>query len=240
MIPISVVSLIKGISASPAIRAVTRQPQPRDGPWNSSVIPKPWTVGWVKPSAPGNKPPAEVGTLSCGSWPALKQILLLSFMGQCILWADCGIQGVIPWTKSRLPPAPAPAGNINQAVFIYPKTPSELDFDDPHSTFCTDLQMLFDDRLWKSTFYCPPPFPALGLQCQPAHDINSWALPWLGSESNLVNSPPLQILLETDAFKSGWGAYRNLVKYKVLVGNGWSICNQEKTKADLLLGEPWR
>lgn len=76
--------------------------------------------------------------------------------------------------------------------------------------------MLFYDRLWKSTFYCPQsspaPFPAPGLQCQPAHGINSWALPWLGSESNLVNNPPVQIVLETDASKSGWGACRNLVK----------------------------
>lgn len=80
----------------------------------------------------------------------------------------------------------------------------------------------------------PSPFPTLGLQCQPAHGINSWVLAWLGSESNLVNSPPVQIVLKTDASKSGWGAYRNLVKYIVLVGNGWSIRNQEKTKADLL------
>lgn len=128
--------------------------------------------------------------------------------------------------------------------YLFTQNPPQLDFDDPHSTFCTDLQMLFYDRLWKSTFYCPQssptPFPAPRLQCQPAHDINSWVLPWLGSESNLVNSPPVQLVLETDASKSGWGAYRNLVKYKVLVGNGWSFCNQEKTKADLLLGEPWR
>lgn len=29
----------------------------------------------------------------------------------------------------------------------------------------------------------------------------------------------------------------NLVECIVLVENGWSICNQEETKADLLLGE---
>lgn len=102
-----------------------------------------------------------------------------------------------------------------------------------------------DALLWctlKRNFYIghkPPPSlsPAPGLQCQCAHDIHFWVLSWLESESNLANSPPVQIILKTDASKSGWGAYRNLVKYIVLAENVWCICNQEKTKADLLLWE---
>lgn len=83
----------------------------------------------------------------------------------------------------------------------------------------------------------PSASPAPELQCQCAHDIHFSAPSWLESESNLANSLPVQIILEADAPKSGWGAYRNLVKYIVLVENVWSICNQEKTKADLQLWE---
>lgn len=102
--------------------------------------------------------------------------------------------------------------------------------------------MPFCDVLWKGTYILatnlpPSPSPAPGSQCQCAHDIHFWVLSWLESESNLANSSPVQIILKADASKSGWGAYRNLVKYIVLVENVWSICNQEKTKADLLLWE---
>lgn len=74
------------------------------------------------------------------------------FSGTVILWADCGIQGLFHQQSPDFVVLQPPAGNINQAV-IY-QNPPELDFDDPHSTFCTDLQMLFYDRLWKSIFYC--------------------------------------------------------------------------------------
>lgn len=155
---------------------MTRQPWPGGGPWNSSVIPKPWTVGWVKPSAPGNTTPTEVGTLSCGSWPALNQILLLSFMGQGILWADCGIQGVIPWTKSWLPPAPA--GNLNQAVFIYPKPPQNLILTTltVHSVQIYRCFSMIDSE--KSTFYCSQSSPWLH------------SLPWDRSASLHMTSIP--------------------------------------------------
>lgn len=153
--------------------------------------------------------------------------------------AFCSICEVVTFSPS-LPPD----GSIKLPVFIYKKINKNRIWSGQPLPY---IMCIFGDAfLWcilKRNFcvgHKPPPSlsSAPELQCQCAHDIHFSVLAWLEAESNLANSLPFQIVLKADASKSGWGAYRNLVVYIVLVQNVWSICNQEKTRADLQLWEP--
>lgn len=108
--------------------------------------------------------------------------------------------------------------NIKLPVFIYQK-PRIWSWW-PWQYITCIFEHVFPWCSTKRNFYIGHnPYPQLppGLQSQRAHDFHFSVLTWLEPESNLTNSSPSQIILKADASKPGWGAYRNLVSYIVLV-----------------------